>query len=41
LQSDHPEYGDYLNWLFHSDATLTVPQTIVLRYSQLEAKNRR
>lgn len=37
----HAEYGDYLNWLFHSDATLTFPQTIALRYSQLEAKDRR
>lgn len=38
---DHPEYGDYLNWLYHSDATLTFPQTIVLRYSQLEKEERR
>ena len=36
LQSDHPEYGDYLNWLFHSDATLTFPQTIAMRYFHLE-----
>src|SRR5271165_6187515 len=41
LQPDHPEYADYLNWLFHSDATLTFPQTIVLRYSQLESAERR
>lgn len=41
LKSDHAQYGDYLNWLFHSDATLTFPQTIVLRYSQLEPKDRR
>lgn len=41
LTPDHPEYGDYLNWLFHSDATLTFPQTIVLRYSQLERRERR
>jgi glutathione S-transferase len=41
LQSDHPEYGDYLNRLLHSDATLRFLQTIVLRYSQLEAKDRR
>lgn len=38
---DHPEYGDYLNWLYHSDATLTFPQTIVLRYSLLEQGDRR
>ena len=36
LQADHPEYGNYLNWLLHSDATLTFPQTIVLRYRVLE-----
>ncbi|MEX1667299.1 glutathione S-transferase family protein [Zhongshania guokunii] len=41
LKADHPEYGDYLNWLFHSDATLTFPQTLVLRYSQLEPPERR
>ena len=41
LKPDHAEYGDYLNWLFHSDATLTFPQTIVLRYSQLEPKAKR
>ena len=41
LQPDHPEYGDYLNWLYHSDATLTFPQTIVLRYSRLESEERR
>ena len=34
-------YGDYLNWLYRSDATLTFPQTIVLRYSRLEPKERR
>lgn len=39
--ADHPEYGDYLNWLYHSDATLTFPQTIVLRYTMLEQGDRR
>ncbi len=38
---DHPEYGDFLNWMYHSDATLTFPQTIVLRYTMLEQGNRR
>ncbi len=33
---DHPEYGDMLNWTYHADATLTFPQTIVLRYTVLE-----
>jgi glutathione S-transferase len=36
-----PAYGEYLNWLYRSDATLTFPQTIVLRYSQLEPEARR
>ena len=36
----HPEYGSYLNWLFSSDATLTFPQTLVLRYSQFEQTER-
>jgi glutathione S-transferase len=36
----HPEYGNYLNWLFSSEATLTFPQTLVLRYSQFEQAER-
>ena len=40
LPVDHPEYGDYLNWLYHSDATLTFPQTLVFRYSKLEPEER-
>ena len=36
LQPDDPEYGNYLNWLYHSDATLTFPQTLFLRYTRLE-----
>ncbi|MCF4164351.1 glutathione S-transferase [Zavarzinia compransoris] len=38
---DEPEYGRYLNFLHMSDATLTFPQTIVLRYTMLEAAERR
>ena len=38
---DEPGYGDYLNWLHRSDATLTFPQSIVLRYSRLESEERR
>lgn len=34
-------YGEYLNWLSRSDATLTFPQTIVLRYTRLEPEERR
>jgi glutathione S-transferase len=36
-----PGYGAYLNWLVHGEATLTFPQTIFLRYSQLEPEERR
>lgn len=35
------DYGIYLNWLHRSDATLTFPQTIVLRYTRLEPAERR
>jgi len=35
------DYGVYLNWLHRSDATLTFPQTIVLRYTALEPEERR
>lgn len=38
---DDPAYGDFLNWLYHSDATLTFPQTLVLRYGRFEPKERR
>ena len=41
LETQHPEYGAYLNWLFQSDATLTFPQTIYLRYTRLEPDERR
>jgi len=36
-----PEYGDWLNWMYHADATLTFPQTLVLRYGRFEPKERR
>ena len=32
VKPDEKDYPNYLNWLFHSDATLTFPQTVVLRY---------
>ncbi|MEH6650121.1 MAG: glutathione S-transferase family protein [Motiliproteus sp.] len=41
LSPDHPEYGDYLNWLYHADATLTFPQAVALRYSAMEPLERR
>ena len=36
LRPEHREYGAYLNWLHHADATLTFPQTITMRYKVLE-----
>jgi glutathione S-transferase len=36
-----PAFGAFLNWMYFSDATLTFPQTLVLRYSQLEPEERR
>jgi glutathione S-transferase len=36
LEPAHREYGAYLNWLHHADATLTFPQTISMRYYYLE-----
>lgn len=38
---DDPAYGEYINWLHRSDATLTFPQTLVFRYTQLEPPERR
>ena len=35
------DYGLWLDWLHRSEATLTFPQTIVLRYTQLEPEARR
>jgi len=40
LSSEHPEYGNYLNWLHRSDTTFTFPQTLVLRYSRYEPTER-
>ena len=34
-------YGAYLNWLHMSDATLTFPQTLVLRYTHFEIAQRK
>ncbi|WP_158965643.1 glutathione S-transferase family protein [Chachezhania sediminis] len=41
VAADHPEYGAYLNWLHHGEATLTFPQTLVLRYAFFEPEERR
>lgn len=41
LTPDEPDYPTFLNWLFFSDATLTFPQTLVLRYRVFEPPERR
>ena len=33
---DDPAYGAWVNWLHFGEATLTFPQTLVLRYRQFE-----
>src|ERR1700723_2473105 len=38
---DEPDYGAFLNWLHFGEATLTFPQTLVLRYTELEPEERR
>ncbi|MDE2562097.1 MAG: glutathione S-transferase [Sphingomonadales bacterium] len=38
---DEPDYAPYLNFLHMGEATLTFPQTIVLRYTRLEPPERR
>jgi len=41
VEPSEPAYGAFLNWMYFSDATLTFPQTLVLRYAQLEPEDRR
>ena len=36
VPTDDPAYGAWLNWLHFGEATLTFPQTLVLRYRTLE-----
>lgn len=36
LKPDHDEYGDYINWLYHSDATLTFPQAVYIKFVMLQ-----
>lgn len=38
---DDPAYGAYLNYLHFGEATLTFPQTLVLRYGRFEPPERR
>ncbi len=41
LPVNDPCYGAYLNWLHMGEATLTFPQTLVLRYACFEPAERR
>jgi glutathione S-transferase len=41
VKPGEPDYAAYLNWLHHGEATLTFPQTIVLRYGRFEPPERR
>lgn len=36
LSPDEPDYGLFLDFLHHADATLTFPQTVALRFCQFE-----
>lgn len=36
LRVQDGEYGSFLNWLHHADATLTFPQSVVMRYGVFE-----
>ena len=38
---DEPDYWPYRNWLHRSDATLTFPLAIMLRYTRVEPPERR
>lgn len=41
VRRDEPDYWDCRNWLHRSDATLTFPLAIMLRYTRVEAPERR
>jgi len=38
---DEPDFGRYLNFLHFGEATLTFPQTLILRYARFEPAERR
>ncbi len=40
VQAQESDFAAYLNWLYMSDATLTFPQTLVLRYTHFESAER-
>lgn len=41
LTPDESDYGLWLDWMHRSEATLTFPQTIVLRYTRFEPDERK
>ena len=41
VASDDPAYAPYLNYLYFGEATLTFPQTLILRYGRYESPKRR
>lgn len=41
VEADEPDFGAYLNFLHFGEATLTFPQTLILRYSRFEPPERR
>jgi glutathione S-transferase len=41
VEAGEPEFGDYLNYLHFGEATLTFPQTLILRYARFEPEERR
>jgi glutathione S-transferase len=41
VEADEADFGAYLNWLHFGEATLTLPLTLVLRYSRFEPPDRR
>jgi len=38
---EEADYGAFLNWLYHADATITFPQTVMVRYTLVEPEERR
>uniref|UniRef100_A0A7S4VU61 Glutathione S-transferase n=1 Tax=Alexandrium monilatum TaxID=311494 RepID=A0A7S4VU61_9DINO len=38
VSPDEPDFGAYLNWITHADATITFPQTVFLRFVVQEPK---
>jgi glutathione S-transferase len=41
VSPDEDDFGAWLNWLHHGEATLTFPQTLVFRYAMLEKPENR